>query len=259
MTTEKEQVVEGEQLDAEVLGQTAPPEKTVEEQLAEAKETGRLEAEEKYKGFQRKVSKTEREIAELKELQTQPQSQDNNQLFTAMMEVLKAPTSESGEVNPNIAKVEQAIAATKQRDEYNRKLQVQNAATLKVKSGYEQKIIEAGLDPTDDRFDDVWEIFDLTDMNDGKWGRVEKKLEKVLKVTEKKEVSGEPKETMEAFEKRIREDEGKKVKEKLGLLETDASTPQSGSLNDKDFIQRFSEGKIDITKESIERIRKINA
>lgn len=200
---------------------TATPltEERVKEMLAEAETRGEAKATETYKGFQRTVSKTQRENAELKKRLDTPAPTSPNRTQELLLADLKQREPES----PLIAQIEQVMAGDKLKADQDARYQIQQTAALGEKAKLEEQIEEAGLDPTHENFDDVWESWDLANQLDGKWERPQKKLTRILKAIVPKQ---EPEAKTEA---NTEEEAARKKAEENGTLITDTGRPSAAS------------------------------
>lgn len=223
------------------------------EELDTAMEQVRQEEMAKYQGIQKVVSKKDREIEDLRKRgYTQP-SQDDK-LLELMLQDRREKSSEYGGYDPLIPQLETELAARKERQAYQESQIKKQEYTDNWKEKLNTRINEAGLDPNDGQFDDVWETFDIAYSVDGKFERAEKKLDKILKSVKPE---AEPKETEEELKKRLREEVKREIMLERGELETETGLPSGGNLGDAEFITQFSEGKVPMTKENIERANKI--
>ncbi len=161
-----------------------------------------------------------------------------------MLAALKENAEQNGIVNPRIAQVEVELAAI-EREESTRKQQLQaEEYTNTWRSKLEQSITTAGLDPKDERFDDVWENFDLHYRLDGQFEFTEKKLARALKgvKVETKETKPPVDETKKLVEteitKRLAEAKREWMKQ-YGIVETEVAQPSAQSASDRKIRDNY--------------------
>ena len=158
--TEEPEIVEGElseeeapQLDAA----TQLTEARVKEMITQARADGKAEAEETFKGFQRTVSKTQRENEELRQrLEAAPAPPASTVTQELMLQELKQLDSENADANPRIALLEQQIALEKRKAQQTVAYNQQQAEARTEKGKLETQIEEAGFDPNHEDFEDVF-------------------------------------------------------------------------------------------------------
>ena len=230
--TEETETVEATTVETEVTQtetDTQLTEARVREMLAEAKAEGKAEAEETYKGFQRTVTKTQRENEELRQrLETTPTASTVTQEL--MVQELKAIDAENPNANSRIATLEHAISLEKQKATKQAEFNTQQAEARTERGKLETQIEDAGFDPAHEDFEDVFESWDLSNKLDGDWVRPQKKLARVLK---QKVVKAEPEEEPDAEEKARAE------AEKNGTLKTETGSPSTSSGSHKQIAARW--------------------
>ena len=215
--------------------------------LAEAKESGRSEAEEKYKGFQRTVSKRERENAELKKQLEQPNTSSSVGTQELMLEMLKG--QQGDEPNPRVAQLESALAVEKQREAQNTAYKKQQAGALDKRSELEQQIIDAGHDPDDEAFEEVFEAWEVANIMDGKFERADRKLARTLKNLKPQETT----ETQTPDIDKIREEVRRQVMEENGLLKTDTGGPSGQGMTWETIQRAYAQGDVSYDRYAEER------
>ena len=242
----------------EVVEAKVEPKAYTQEELdalrAEAMELGKAEAFKEYQGIQRTVTKQDRKIKELEGRLAQPQTSADRRVMSGMLEELDRQAKEAYGSDPE---AQSRIAKLRGQLLEEERLQAVQTYTQQWRGKLDQKIKEAGFDPGDDMFADVDEAFDVAYAIDGKFERAERKLDRILKATPKKEI----KPTIEGKPKPETEDEriARKAKElliKQGLIPTGASGPSVSSL-DAEFIKQFGSGELPASKANMERYNKI--
>lgn len=210
------------------------------------------ELERNYKNLQRKYNKIYDEVRQ----RPQPSPQQGDDKILELLIQSRKKADEYSDQDPVIAQLETELAARKEK---NRRAEMQAYAEqikIQERGKLEDKITSLGLDPESEDFDDVWESFDHTFYTDGKFDRVDRKLERMLKnikvTTPKKEDNLT--ETPEQMEARIR----KQILKEQGMTNTETGLPSGGSMSDTDFIVAFSEGKLPVNKANVDRINRIN-
>lgn len=212
--------------------------------LHEAIAQVKAESEKKYKSLQRVIDKKDKQIQKL----SQPQSQSTKAL-EAMREELRANDPES----PRIQVIDAEIERIKKEGETLKQMREVEQYTEDWRTKLTGKIEEAGLDPEDDRFDDVWENFELHYQIDGKFDIAERKLDKILKGVNK--VAEEPKKEEANLEKILEErlkEEKRKWMEENGLTEKETGLP-SGTTRTftEEQIEAMSDKEYAKNRESI--------
>lgn len=177
------------------------------------------EEEDKYKGFQRVVSAREKEIETLKQKVAQPSRA--SKATEVILEELKARQAEEGIVNPRIAQLEAEIAREKQ-------LEWQTQVTQQYEARFNQRIKDAGLDPNDETLEDFRDALEDA-KEDGRFGKAERKLDKILTTIKPPEPKEKVTETEEdKFSKRL-EEAKRQWMEEQGLLKTETGGPSASS------------------------------
>jgi len=165
---------------------------------------------EKYKTIQRTLSKKDQEIARLSKQGTQTSKTPLDAIATAL-EAQGIPTD--------------GIRAEAQRQDQIEKM---DAYANGERQRLSQKIVDAGLDPSDSIFDDAWESFEMTNKLDGEFSRVDKRVDKIIG-SAKPEDKVEPKGTLEDLDKAIEERAREKL-EKEGQLSAEPAVPSGGAV-----------------------------
>jgi hypothetical protein len=191
-----------EQISVQGLAEVETPEpETVTEEPPKDEISERISKLEKenanYKSLQRKYNKL---IEEKKQPPYQPPQGSDLGAFEFMLqqEKMKPSVDELGNQvqNPAISMLEAKIRELRLQDEQRARFAQQQAIATDWRDKLENRIIEAGLDPAGEDFDDVWDAYDLSNALDGKFERAERKLERALrqaKPEEKSEVKSEEK------------------------------------------------------------------
>ncbi len=207
--------------------------------VQKAKGEGEADATEKYKGIQRTISQKDKQIDTLKKIaESKVDSLAPSEL---MLEEMQA-NQQFGETNPRIAQMEALITAAKREDADKKQMQVVEEYTQTWRDKLEDKITKVGLSAEDEQFDDMWESFDLTYKVDGKFERVEKRLDRILKgvkVVEKPEEKAEPSD----FDKQVQEGVRKYLKDN-NILETESGLPDGTGKGFQDIEAGFIAGKV---------------
>jgi len=158
-----------------------------------------------------------------------------------LLEEMEARQAETGEPNPRIAALKAEIARLEQQEFIER-------TTNEWRSKLETRISEAGLDPTDEKFDSVWDRFHMAYYVDGPAGfaEAEKRLERILSKSVPKQEPKSPEGKPE--KKTYTEEEVEELKrrwmEEQGLLTSEAGGPSASSLTKKDIAAKFAAGEI---------------
>lgn len=215
MTLEKEETEVGvpvEELQAKTFTQ-----EDWDAAKAELEERVRQEEFVKYQGLQKVISKKD---AEIERLAKQP---SNTKTMTTVVDELERLSQSAYESDPasqaRISTLKTQLAAEEQRA-YQENIIHQNQERIN------QEIKSAGYDPTDDRFEGVWDMFEVASV-DGVFTRVDRKLEKVLnKIPVVKEETN-----VVDIEKLVEEKAEEKLRVKMeerGLLHTDLGGASGG-------------------------------
>ena len=224
----KKEELEGTPLEPEVEPELEPQPKTYTQEELDALLGERDKA---YQGIQRVVSQKDRKIRELEAPRTQP-----SKATKVILEEMEARQTEEGITNPRIAQLRAEIAREEQAEGME-------TITREWRGKITDKIVNAGLDPSDEAFDDVWESFDVAYAIDGKFERADKKADRILakvKPVEKKETKPED------FDKRL-EEEKRKWMEEQGLLATDTGGPSAGAKRWEEVRDRYIENPDDLS------------
>jgi len=236
----------------EVVGAEVEPKAYTQEELdalrAEAMELGKAEAFKEYQGIQRTVTKQDRKIKELEGRLAQPQTSADRRVMSGMLEELDRQAKEAYGSDPE---AQSRIARLRGQLLEEEQMQARQAYTQQYREKLDQKIKEAGFDPSDDMFADVDEAFDVAYAIDGKFERAERKLDRILKsATPAKEIKpaieGKPK--PETEDERI-ERKAKEFLIKQGLIPTGISGPSAGGepsftedqIADREFYEKNRE------------------
>ena len=194
----------------------------VEEVKKEARAEGKKEAEETYKGIQRVVSAKDKEIADLRKQPERPAGTMSKQIIDLM---------EGGEFD----KARNLIAVQEQESSRQATIQHQATVTEGHRTRIKQEIVDAGRNPNDEIFEDVFDAIDFAEAVDGKFERVDRKLARTLKANPKKE----PEPTQSAEEKALAW-----IKENNpSLLKTETGSPSASGQSNEDFQKAFIRGE----------------
>ncbi len=204
----------------------------------------------KYKNLQRKYNKLH---TELRKQQTfKPKSDDTD--LELMLEMAKTKGADYEGQDPIILRLQSEIAARRRVKQQEEQLAFQEQKESLWREKLENRIIEAGFDPEDERFADVWDDFERTNGIDGKFERDDRKLDRTLKnikPTEKEnKVEAKPvakETTKQQFEKYYQERRKKELKEK-GVLETEIGSPAGGALPLQEIEKRYIESKVSMSE-----------
>ncbi len=186
--------------------------------IALATEAGKTEANEEYKGIQRTIAQKDETIEGLRAKAGQP-SQPSGNLMRQMIEAMEAGQGEYGDANPKIATLKQAIATEEAREKQAGVYHQQETLSNQERDKMEARIREAKLDPTDEKFEAVWDKWEYGRDVSGYRGfdAANERLNRILKV-DKPEVKKESDEEIAA-----------RVLKKEGQLDTDTGgSPSSG-------------------------------
>jgi len=204
----KEPTEPTEPVEPEVVEPTEPKTFTQEEldaQIAEAKESGKAEATEGYKGIQRTVSEKAEEIKRLKSQLGQPRSGS----LKTLLEKLARRGADSYDPAEQ-AEIGQLLSQYGQEEQQA----AQQTYMAQKKEELSQKIIAGGFDPNDEQFDSVWDAYSFEEAE----RRVGRALAKAKPKESKKE------ETEEQVRERIK----REVLEEEGLTKQPAGSPPAG-------------------------------
>ena len=236
MTIEKEEQVEEKQPEGEVLPQT----KTfTQEEMDVLVAQARDEEKEVYKGIQRTVSAKDEEIKRLRE-SGKPQS-DNSGLGQVMLDEMKA-SQEFGTVNPRVAQLESLLSTEKTKQARAEATQRGDEITREYRTKLNKKIGDIGLDPSDERFDDVWDTFEIAYAVDGKFERAEKKLDRILTKVKPEEKT---KETTEDEVKRLAKEMSDTFLKEGGYLSLNEDGPSATTKKFEEVRDKYIENPDD--------------
>ncbi len=190
----------------------------------------------KYKGIQRTIAKREDEIATLKRKLSEPKESKSslatNEIILADM---KARQTETGEANPRIAQLEAMLADERRKESLAKQQQAVEDYTQTWRDKLEEKIVQSGFTPNDEKFDDIWESFDMHYTVDGKFEHVEKKLDRILKgVTKEVNTEKTTNQPVDEVEKKIQvrlQEEKRKWMKEHNILEVETGQPSASSRN----------------------------
>jgi len=174
----------------------------------------------------------------LKSRQTTPD--DDLGFYEKMIQGLKSKPEYTDSPDPAITVLEAELASRKQRQEQQKLYQQMDAYATDQRDKIENKIREAGLDPSDERFEDAWEWFDMTYNSDGKFERVAKRVNRILKQVEPKE-----KEVDKSSDEKLKEKVRKEILMERGELEAETGQPKGSAKSFADIEERFGKGEID--------------
>ncbi len=182
---------------------------------------------EKYKTIQRTINRKDEEIRTLK---TQPQP--SKAMATMVSEIEKL-----SQANPDSDPASQArIAALRQELQTEEDRAYQETTIRQNEERLNQLIVNAGHDPTDDKFEPVWDAFSV-DSIDGKFTRADRKLQKILNTVEPQKV-----EVKVETEKNIEDEVQKRLRVEMAnrnMLDSEITTPSGGTSNREQIIEDF--------------------
>jgi len=242
---EQEQVAEIAELPVEQSEVGTPEPQVVktftQEEVDAIKAEIKREEQRSIKGLQRVVSKKDDVIRELKQ---RPSAPEDTTSIEYILQMAKSNKGEYGENDPLIPTLEA---------ELNRRKQVAKNAEIETykesiitgeREKLEAQITEAGFDPEDERFEDAFDMWDVSKL-DGKFERAHRKLDRILKTVKLPEVKEES--TVET-----------KRKEMLASGTTKVDVPGGGgSSSDSNFVKQFASGTLPVTQANIDRYNKI--
>lgn len=179
-------------------------------------------------GLHRQIAKRDARIRELEARTTQGIGGDDNvRTLELMLQSAKARAEEYGETDPTIAMLEAEIAKRKARLEQQKFQEYVQQQIEAKRAEIEGKIEAAGEDPTDEKFDTVWDAFDVGCVT-ADFSRADQRLARLLGSAKPKEQKAE-----EGDEETI----GKKVEEGIrkwlvehGYLNSDTGQPSGGAV-----------------------------
>ena len=220
-----------EETETKLEAPTKPPsQEEIDALVATAAEKGKAEAWEEYQGIQRVVSQKDQRIKELEEREAQPSKTTDDDLIQILIEERKGKTSEYGEADPLIPRLESIVSKRKQAQS-----QVQVASfNRKADAVYKQAEEIYG----EDDVDNLHSIRTL--IRAGDFDLAEKKLARVPKKEEPKK-----EEKQEAKDDTFVSDEAKrKWMEEHGMLESETGLPSASSMSRQDAMKKYIGGEI---------------
>lgn len=244
----KKVVVEGMLADATQTEPSIPKNEELEKLLTAAEERGEAKALEKYQGIQRTISKKDTEIERLKNQLGEPQPSGTRRTLTALLEEMEKRGEEYGSDPSSQGRISQLKSELAREEQ----LEYQKGVARKVRSELDQKIRDAGRDPSDEMFESVNEAFeDAADWH-GKFDRAERKLDRIL--TQAKPMELPKVEPPEDRQKAINEAARQMLEEK-GQLVSETGGPSASSGSFQQFEKDYIEGKVP-PEEYAERARR---
>jgi len=211
--------------------------------LEKFKEEAKSAAFEQYKGIQRVVSRVQEENKRLKEQLQQTTD------YSTLLELAERQALDYGD-NEAISRITQLKRTDLERQrkrEYEEQLARQQAIVEDKRMEIETKIRQAGADPEDAKFDNVWLAWELAAKADGDFSRAEKRLEKLIGTAQK--VVETPEQLKERLEREILEKHGLLEKEKLSSAGVSNRVFTVSQLEDRNFWEANRE---EILKAQIE-------
>jgi 23S rRNA U2552 (ribose-2'-O)-methylase RlmE/FtsJ len=182
----------------------------------------KLVEENRVKGLNKVVSKKDQEIEHIRK-QNQP-NEVTLKTLTRMANVLEKTLATGGYENEESAKAAKTELAGIRSEIAQATSMSQTAQVDAYRNTLHQRIIDAGLQPTDDRLEAVVEAFE-----DGRFDRATKKLDKILNEVAKEKPMAETKETPKVDVDKIKADIRAEVMKELGLTKQDAGGSVSNS------------------------------
>jgi len=193
------------------------------------------------------LARKEGENKRLREQQVKPATtQPTSQAIEIMLADMKARQTEFAEGNPRIAQLEVLLAEEKRKEEVARQREQMETVTSEWRGRLEDRIVAAGENPTDEKFDDVWDTFDVTYAVDGRFERVDKKLTRILGATKPKETGKV--ETEEERIERLAEEKYRAKAKEAGLLTTETGEPSASGESWVDFEKRYVQGNVTLAE-----------
>lgn len=193
--------------------------------LKEVQEEAKVEAWEKYQGIQRTLTEKDRKIKEYEANLQKPTQPNVLSSLTKITEELERQASQSDDPTAptRIAQLKAEIRKEEERVAYEAQVKQWQSSAAMERMNLEQRIKEAGFDPNDDMFADVFESWELSAILDQRYDRAERKLDRIIKKApkpEKKEVETEA---------QVRERLTREIYEKEGLTGREKATPSAGT------------------------------
>ena len=155
--------------------------------------------------------------------------------------------------NPNYADDPQSqeriqalkIELAKAEAEESRKAQLRKQESManEAKESLEDKIREAGFEPEDEKFDTVWDKWDLARLADGKFERAEEKLTRILSRAKPKEETVEEKKPVET-EEQMRERLEREILEERGLTKPEKVRTTGVAKNEQEALLAYNRGEL---------------
>ncbi len=181
MTTDKveeQEVVESPENEKEVEYTTKTY--TEAEHVAQLEEARAAAAKEQFDKQNAKLSSQGAEIRRLREQVNQPQ--DGSQMAELTLAALKATqTSEYGDTNPAIAHLERQIRIEKAKEQQRTQNIRLDSVALEVREELEQDIREAGADPTNPHFENVFKKWEKEKSDSGLFERAYREANRAIK------------------------------------------------------------------------------
>ena len=245
---EQEQVAEITELPEEETPEPQEVKTFTQEEVDAIREEIKREEQRSIKGLQRVVSKKDQQIQELRR---RPAHVEDTTTIELQLQSARDAEAERRTTDGEYAKKDPAIPRLEA--ELARRIAAQETAKMKdyresIISGEREKletrITEAGFDPDDERFEDAFEMWDISKL-DGQFDRAHRKLDRILK-------------TIKTPEAKAESNAETKRKEMLtkGTGKVDGIAG-GGSSSDTNFHKRFASGELPVTQANIDRYNKI--
>lgn len=245
---------------AETIIET-PAEAPSQEQLMEAlrvelkdREDKLTLAESSLQGLRASQKERERKLKELEGKLVQPSRPSQLHASEVLLEELEAREKELGEPNPRIARLKAEIVRERQSETQAAQVQWQEQEIQRQQEKFNQQIKEAGLDPQDERLEDFQDAFEDA-KDDGKFGKAERKLNRILSKVKPSEPKG--KEVERDMKDEWIEEGRRQAKEELGLLTSQTGGPSGAGMSDNEFEHKFGSGELDSTPANLKRAKDI--
>ena len=191
------------------------------------------EAEEKAKKAEEEVTRKENVIQRLQKRKSEPvspQPRDDGLFFARQyVEDRERKAKELGEFDPEIPRLRQELENREFQATQQQQWQQYQTFVADERDKLETVIVDAGENPKDEKFLDVWEKFDTAEKLTGNFTFAQKKAEQILKGIKPKESKEEPvKKKLEDLSPEEEEEIGMRYAKKKGWLKSDISTPSGG-------------------------------
>jgi len=212
--------------EGEVTVQIPETKSYTQEELDAFVEQAKQEEFQKYQGIQRTVAKKDQELEQLR--RQAPQAIPNTTLKGIVDEIERLQTREDYSPDPasqsRIAQLKGEIVREEQRVAQQQAYAQMDAIANQWRERLDQKIRDAGFDPSDDKFDGVNDAFTIANSVDGKFEKAEARLDRILGKAKPTQET-KPKESEEEKINRLADEKYTQKLKDEGLYKTDTGSP----------------------------------